>query len=110
MQTVGDIIDSFGGNSTFARVLGLKGASTASEMRRRGSIPGEYWHQIATIAASQGIKGVDLPALARIAAARRAAIDPIARCSHCGADIAGKAHCANADCPVLPQAKAEEAA
>ena len=42
MRSVANIIDAFGGNSGFAAVIG-KGPSTASEMRRRKSIPVDYW-------------------------------------------------------------------
>lgn len=42
MNTVPEIIDAFGGNSRFAEVIG-KQPSTASEMRRRKSIPVTYW-------------------------------------------------------------------
>ncbi|MDQ0320011.1 hypothetical protein QO002_002149 [Pararhizobium capsulatum DSM 1112] len=42
MNTVSDIFDVFGGNAAVARILGV-GASTASEMKRRESIPVEYW-------------------------------------------------------------------
>ena len=45
MRSVTDIIDAFGGNSKFAAVIG-KGASTASEMRRRKSIPVDYWPRL----------------------------------------------------------------
>lgn len=42
MNTISDIFDVFGGNAAVARILGV-GASTASEMKRRESIPVEYW-------------------------------------------------------------------
>lgn len=45
MDTVAEIIDAFGGNARFAELIG-KQPSTASEMRRRGSIPVTYWPRI----------------------------------------------------------------
>lgn len=51
MRSVAEIIDRFGGNSKFAAVIG-KGPSTASEMRRRKSIPVDYWPKL--IAQSAG--------------------------------------------------------
>lgn len=44
-RTVSQIIDAFGGQAAFGRLIG-KNASTASEMKRRGSIPPKYWRRI----------------------------------------------------------------
>jgi hypothetical protein len=45
LMSISDIISVFGGNSAFARAIGV-GASTASEMKRRGRIPAEYWRDL----------------------------------------------------------------
>lgn len=42
MNTVAEIIDKLGGSGNVARILAV-GPSTASEMKRRGSIPPAYW-------------------------------------------------------------------
>lgn len=65
MQTIGDLIDLFGGNAKFAAIIG-KGPSTASEMRRRGSIPVAYWPTIVAEAASRGITGINHDLLVRL--------------------------------------------
>jgi hypothetical protein len=48
-----------------ARILGVR-PSTASEMKRRGSIPAEYWRELALAAKRRGIRGVDAETLAEI--------------------------------------------
>lgn len=45
MMTVSEIIEHFGGPTKFAAVIG-KNPSTASEMKRSGSIPVRYWPAI----------------------------------------------------------------
>jgi len=45
MRTVHDIFREFDGPKGVARVIG-KGHSTASEMKRRRSIPVEYWRML----------------------------------------------------------------
>lgn len=55
MNTVPDIIDKFGGNTAFAAVLGARHSSTASEMKRRNSIPVRHWPAIIAAAAERGI-------------------------------------------------------
>lgn len=42
MKSVSDLFEKMGGSAAIARII-RKGASTASEMKRRGSIPVEYW-------------------------------------------------------------------
>lgn len=71
--TVGELIDAFGGPAKFARVIG-KGASTASEQKRSGSIPTEYWDLIIAGAAEAGVPGVTWESLGRmhVPAERRA--------------------------------------
>lgn len=55
--TVPELIDAFGGNAAFAKVIG-KGPSTASEQRRSGSVPNEYWDLVIAAAREAGIPGV----------------------------------------------------
>ncbi len=63
--TVPDLIEAFGGPTDFARVIG-KGPSTASEQKRSGSIPVEYWDLVIAGASAAGIPGVTYEALARM--------------------------------------------
>jgi hypothetical protein len=65
MLTVADLIDEFGGSTKFAAVIG-KGPSTASEMKRRQSIPVEYWPSIIRAAPSAGIEGLTTDELVRL--------------------------------------------
>ena len=58
MNTIPDLIDAFGGNTKFGAVIGKNG-STASEMKRRGSIPIEYWPAIIRAANERGFIGID---------------------------------------------------
>lgn len=51
------IEETFGKTVTFAAVIG-KNPSTASEIKRRGSIPVEYWPAIVRAAAEAGVEGV----------------------------------------------------
>ena len=64
-STVPDLIDAFGGNAAFARVIG-KGASTVGEQKRNGSIPVEYWDLIIAAAPDSGVPGVTYEALAKM--------------------------------------------
>ena len=43
--TIPEIIDAFGGASAFGRVIEVN-QSTASEMKRRRSIPVRYWPKV----------------------------------------------------------------
>lgn len=54
-KTVADIFELFGGPSAFARTFGLKGSSTASEMKRRGFISVDLWPAIVAIAEQRKI-------------------------------------------------------
>jgi len=74
-STVPDLIDAFGGNAVFARVIG-KGPSTVGEQKRNGSIPVEYWDLVIAAAPEFGVAGVTYEALARmhIPAERRAEV------------------------------------
>lgn len=49
MIAIHDIFDALGGPAAIARELRIK-PSTASEMKRRGSIPAEYWAELTAIA------------------------------------------------------------
>lgn len=69
MKTVSDLFDAFNGPTAVARTLGVN-TSTASEMKRRGSIPSEYWVQIVNGAARAGVEGVTYELLARLHARR----------------------------------------
>lgn len=62
---VTNIINAFGGTSAFARAIGT-GQSTVSEMKRRGSIPAEYWVFLVRAADDVGIANVTYENLARI--------------------------------------------
>lgn len=63
--SVPELIEAFGGPTGFARVIG-KGPSTASEQKRSGSIPVEYWDLVVSAARDAGIPGVSFEALARM--------------------------------------------
>lgn len=52
-RTVSDLIDAFGGTGPFARIID-KGQSTASEMKRSGSIKPRYWPAIIAAARERG--------------------------------------------------------
>lgn len=60
--TVAELMDAFGGISSFARAIGI-GASTASEQKRSASIPVKYWPAIVDAAVLAGIPGVTNDAL-----------------------------------------------
>lgn len=67
MQNVGDIFELFGGNAAVARVLNV-GPSTASEMKRRESIPVEYWPALIDEARRLGNEQLTLETIAIIMA------------------------------------------
>jgi hypothetical protein len=62
-RTVSELIDAFGGPTEFSKII-EKNPSTASEMKRTGSIRVPYWPAIVAAAAAHGIKGVTLESLA----------------------------------------------
>lgn len=62
--TVPELIDAYGGPTAFSKALGLKNPSTASEMKRSGSIRPRYFRKIVETAPDYGIKGVDYKKLA----------------------------------------------
>lgn len=58
LQTVDDVFRAFGGPTAVARALDLRGPSTASEMKRRGSIPVEYWRRLCEAAPEYDVQGL----------------------------------------------------
>jgi hypothetical protein len=75
--TVSDIFDALGGPAAFARALELKGGSTASEMKRRGSIPVEYWPRLVAIGVEQNIAWLTYEELALMHARKAQALDAV---------------------------------
>lgn len=67
MKTVSDIFDVFGGNAAVARILKTM-PSTASEMKRRESIPVEYWPTLVAEAERLGRTEVTLESMALVMA------------------------------------------
>ncbi len=57
MNTIPQIFDALGGAAKVARILGV-GPSTASEMKRRQSIPLAYWDKLIAGAKREGV-GLD---------------------------------------------------
>jgi hypothetical protein len=65
MQSVSTIFETLGGPTRVARMLDV-GFTTASEMKRRGSIPVKYWPRLVAACESQGIEGVTYQRLVEI--------------------------------------------
>ena len=78
MQTISDLIDKFGGSTKFAAVIG-KNPSTASEMKRRGSIPVEYWATVLSAASERGFKDITSERLIELHATPRRAQSSVER-------------------------------
>lgn len=57
MKTVTQIFDDIGGPAKVSKMLGLK-PSTATEMKRRQSIPVTYWPDLVVGCREAGVKGV----------------------------------------------------
>lgn len=57
MHTVADIVDQLGGPTEFGRICGfsVNQASRGSDIRRRGSIPVDYWPKIIKAANDRGL-------------------------------------------------------
>jgi hypothetical protein len=72
-STVAELIEAFGGSAKYGRVIG-KGASTASEQKRNGSIPVEYWEDIITAAGAAGIAGITYESLVKMHNSKRAGV------------------------------------
>jgi hypothetical protein len=62
MNTVEEVFAGFEGTSAFAGALGLN-LSTASEMRRRSSIPVRYWPKLVDAARQRGVDGISYDSL-----------------------------------------------
>lgn len=77
INTISDLIDAFGGSTRFAAVIG-KNPSTASEMKRRGSIPVEYWPKVIDGARDAGIHGISNDTLVQLHIAPSALTAPAA--------------------------------
>lgn len=75
MMTVSDIFSVLGGSSAVARALGVK-PSTASEMKRRGSIPAEHWRALLIAARRRGLSELDAETLVRLHARSTAGAEP----------------------------------
>ena len=71
MKSVEDIFVALGGTGAVARLLDV-GHSTASEMRRRGSIPVRYWPRLVAVAAEREVKGITNDALVHMHASAAA--------------------------------------
>ena len=71
ISSVSDIFSVLGGNAEVARGLGVR-ASTASEMKRRGRIPAEYWRALIRMAKAKGIAEIDAEKLVRLHAREEA--------------------------------------
>ena len=65
MNSVPEIIEAFGGNTAFGKIIG-KRASTASEMKRAKSIPSRYWVRIVDVARARRIPGITFGKLAEL--------------------------------------------
>lgn len=74
IRTAADVIDAFGGATSFAAIIGRK-PSTASEMKRNGSIPARYWLKVVEAAGEKGLADITLERLAEIAASPPTAPD-----------------------------------
>ncbi len=70
MNNVEDIFIAFQGTSAVAAAVGLN-LSTASEMRRRGSIPVRYWPRLVDAAQKRNLKSVSYDLLVAIHAVSR---------------------------------------
>ncbi len=66
IDSIKSLIDQLGGSASISRELGFKHASTVSEMKRRGSIPVEYWDGFIKIAEGRGVEGIDYEKLVRL--------------------------------------------
>ena len=65
-KTIPALIDAFGGPTDFARAIGLKNPSTASEMKRSASIKVGYWPSIVDAAPAHHVPGVTLESIAKM--------------------------------------------
>lgn len=65
IKCVADVFEIMGGTTAMARALAV-GVSTASEIKRRGRIPAEYWRDIIRGAAERGHPEITADLLARL--------------------------------------------
>lgn len=79
METVTDVFDALGGPAAVSRALSV-GSSTASEMKRRGAIPAEYWVALVRAAQESGRVNLTYETLALIHARAKGRV-PIAEAS-----------------------------
>lgn len=54
MNSLRDLVGKFGGTTAFAAAIQVN-VSTASEMKRRGSIPVRYWPSLIAAADERGV-------------------------------------------------------
>lgn len=69
MDSFVQIIDSFGGASSFGEAIGIPD-SHARAMKARNSIPDGYWLDTVKAAEARGINGVTLECFAALARSR----------------------------------------
>lgn len=62
MNPVSDLIERFGGPSTFAEAIGLPDSHVRT-IKTRKSIPSDYWPQVVAAAAARGFDDVTYEAL-----------------------------------------------
>lgn len=72
MQSVSTIFEILGGPTRVARILDV-GFTTASEMKRRGSIPVKYWPRLVEACEAQGVAGITYEQLVAVHAGTTAA-------------------------------------
>lgn len=65
MSSVQHIFTALGGPTKVARILDV-GFTTASEMKRRGSIPVKYWPRLVEACEAEGVEGVSYEQLVAI--------------------------------------------
>jgi hypothetical protein len=65
MDTVDDVFAEFGGPTALGRAIGVK-PSTASEMKRRQSIPIDYWQKLTEAARERGLEDLTYEKLVSI--------------------------------------------
>lgn len=65
MYTVPDIFHAFGGPGEISKAISVK-PSTASEMKRRKSIPVRYWPDLVASAKRRGIRGISYETLVQL--------------------------------------------
>jgi hypothetical protein len=65
IKSVAELMKALGGNTAFAKMIGVR-PSTASEMKRRGRIPPEYWQDLVEAANALGHREVTAELLMRL--------------------------------------------